>query len=86
MELDSYLIKEILRHVEQRADPVYGRTPINRPVVNGYSDEQVLYHLRMCEDAGFITLADIESGLFPTDLRYLGHIELERLREIYDPD
>lgn len=86
MELDHYLIKEILRYVEQNSDAT-GKVALNHPEVNGYSDEQVKYHLRMCTDAGFISVANMASGVFATDLRYQGHLELERLRDLLDdPD
>ena len=69
------LIRSILEYVEcQEPDRL-----ITHPEVNGYTPQQVKYHVGLCEEAGFIACSD-GSGLIQR-LTWHGHEELCRFRK-----
>jgi DNA-binding transcriptional ArsR family regulator len=67
MKRDMDLIREILRTVEACEDS-YG---INSPAIEGYSEAQVAYHLKLLIDGGLIEAKDVD-GEFQQDDEYIG--------------
>jgi len=67
MKRDMDLIREILRAVEACEDS-YG---INSPPIEGYSEAQIAYHLRLLIDGGLIEVKDVAGGFQQGD-EYIG--------------
>jgi len=67
MKRDMDLIREILRAVEA-SEESYG---INSPVIEGYSEAQIAYHLRLLVDGGLIEVKDVAGG-FQQEDEYIG--------------
>ncbi len=61
------LIREILRAVEACEDS-YG---INSPPIEGYSEAQIAYHVKLLIDGGLIEAKDVSSG-FQQEEEYIG--------------
>ena len=72
MKRNMVLILALLEHLETHAT---GR-PMAIPSVEGYAPDLVAYHVRLCEEAGYIA----REGMFPVDLTWQGHEALDRLR------
>ena len=72
MKRDMALILALLEHLETYAT---GR-PMAIPSVEGYAPDLVSYHVRLCEEAGYIT----RQGMLPVDLTWQGHEALDHLR------
>ena len=77
MEMHDNLIKAILKYVEKN-----GKRDIfiDMPEVHNFTEDQVSYHLDLCEQAGFITAERTMGGIYPGVLTYRGQMELRRLR------
>ena len=79
MKRDWVLIHRILKYVEENGD---GEDPISLRVLYDYHVKEIKYHLTLCVEAGFITLADptrephIENVL---RLTWDGHNKLDEL-------
>jgi hypothetical protein len=67
MKRDMDLIREILRTVEACED-TYG---INSPIIEGHSENQIAYHLRLLVDGGLIEAKDVAGG-FQQEDEYIG--------------
>ena len=83
MRRDCKLILKILRYVRDNAD---GSSPLEPPDCKAYSPEIVAYHVRLCEQAGFVTMSErgdlLESpppGIL--ELTWLGQEKLDRHSE-----
>ncbi len=80
MKRDWTLIKLLLRHVERHVtSETLSHVGIPYPeVLNGFDDEQIAYHITLCEEAGFIVLN--ESIRHIRRLTWEGHNKLDDLR------
>lgn len=67
MKRDMDLIREILREVEA-CENSYG---INSPTIEGYSDSQIAYHLKLLLDGGLIEAKNV-AGEFQQEDEYIG--------------
>ncbi|SPD76372.1 conserved hypothetical protein [uncultured Desulfobacterium sp.] len=67
MKRNMDLIREILRAVEA-CEASYG---INSPIIEGYSESQIAYHLRLLVDSGLIEVKDVAGG-FQQEDEYIG--------------
>ncbi len=67
MKRDMDLIREILRAVEASEDS-YG---IDSPTIEGYSEAQIAYHLRLLVDGGLIEVKEVAGG-FQQEDEYIG--------------
>ena len=77
MQMNDALVKAILKYVEQNGRP--GRF-LDVPEFPHYTEEQVIYHLDLCHQAGFITGQGTMGGFLPQVLTYNGQMELKQLR------
>ena len=75
MKRDMELIKQVLKYVERNAPGTRGF--VIQPELPSFTDEQIEYHITLCNQAGLITLNN--AGMM-TALTWEGHNELERLR------
>ena len=73
------LIRCILGHVEENGNGA----PITMPDLESYSREQSDYHVKLCAEAGLITMPSIEriSPRPMFSLTWAGHNTLETLRQ-----
>ena len=78
MELDTKLIKAILKYVEKNDDGT-GR-PMAVPELPGYSSTEVTYHVNLCSQAGYVTTQETSAEPYLRSLTWQGHQELARLR------
>ena len=85
MKRDWTLIKLLLRHVERHVTPENLRhLGIPYPdALNGFGDEQIAYHITLCEEAGFIILN--ESIQHIRRLTWAGHDKLDDLSKMVTP-
>jgi hypothetical protein len=67
MKRDMDLIREILRAVEACEDS-HG---INSPIIEGYNEAQIAYHLRLLVDGGLIEVGSV-AGEFQQEDEYIG--------------
>ena len=58
MKRDMNLVREILVWAENQKD---GRVT-NNPVIKGYSDEEIAYHVYIMDEAGLVKAHDMTSG------------------------
>ncbi len=82
MRREYKLIRAILEYVECHGNGSW----INAPELNGYSNTQIMYHIKLCMQAGFLEAME-DSGIGydgeiyrVKSLTWSGHNELERLR------
>ena len=78
MQRDMKLIKLILQHVRRECKGD-GRM-LGLPDLPNYEEAQVVYHIDLCEQAGYITAQRTESVIFPITLTWSGHEELATCR------
>lgn len=86
MRRSMNLIKKLLTHVECHATE--NGTPIPVPEIEGYSEIDVHYHVRLCVEAGFLKATPLaqspegmglrHSGIM--GLTWAGHDKLDSLR------
>ena len=67
------LIRTILSYVECHGNEEGGLAP---PEVSGFTPVQVQYHIKLCEQAGYI---ETQSG-YPRSLTWSGHDALDAMR------
>lgn len=76
------LIHKLLEYVERRHDD----DPVPLPEIDGYSEEQVHYHVGLCVEAGYLVAGPVtdtsEGRRFATleRLTWAGHEELDKKR------
>ena len=82
MQRQMKLIREMLQYTESNAAGL----PICAPELEGYSVEEIHYHIGLCGQAGYIETSNNTFAGMPTprykliNLTWKGHEELERLR------
>ena len=80
MRRDMELIHKILGWAEVNATG--GAQPIGP--INGYTDQQVQYHIQLCGEAGYLRVQDMSSlagsEFYIIQLTWRGHEELARAR------
>ncbi len=81
MERQWNLIKAILAHAECMGNGDW----MHPPAINGYTPDQVMYHVSLCGQAEFLEVKSIAAFGNPTrllmkSLTWKSHTELERLR------
>lgn len=80
MKREMELIRLILNYVE--AEGRYNKVPpIKVPDIPPYTREQVVYHLCLCEQAGYIMTKNVGGVHLPQALTWEGHEALDRLRK-----
>ena len=67
------LIRTVLEYVECHGNSEF----LAPPEVDGYTPEQVLYHVELCAQAGYI---EAQSGQHPRALTWQGHEALDKMR------
>ena len=83
MKRDLDLIRSILLAMEVHEHGYYDRTP----VIDGYTDEQVGYHVYLMEQAGLITATAITAAqlrspsAIPRSLTAFGHDFLDSMKD-----
>ena len=75
MQMDDVLIKQLLKYCEQNAPGPRGF--LFHPDIDGYSTEQIEYHVRLCSQAGFVL---VNNTGHMVELTYQGQLELRKLR------
>ena len=76
---DWKLIELILGYTEDNATPEKDEG-VPYPKLNGFSDWQIFDHVTLCQEAGFLIVADEEKWLIDR-LTWLGHQKLDELRK-----
>ena len=82
MKRYTCLIKKLLEFTEQKVSS----EDTLPPEVNGYTTEQVHYHVGLCYEAGYMNVRSISGADSPykqyviTSLTWEGHEALDRLR------
>ena len=69
-------IRLILEYVEENSTGI--GTVLKRPTIDGYSPEQVSYHMVLCHEAGCVHYAPDTKAL--STLTWKGHEALKRFR------
>lgn len=77
MKMHNALIKQLLKYCEKNAPGPRGF--LFHPDIDGFSTEQVEYHVRLCSQAGFLLLNQTGHMI---ELTYDGQIELRRLQNV----
>lgn len=77
MKRDMDLLRSLLLKVEEQ--PPFG--PFSTPEVPGYSEDELYYHAKLAEDAGFIEADFMMEGFVVRRLTYAGHEFLDAARE-----
>lgn len=78
MRLDATLIKEILLKIEDK--PIDSFVDLSFFEMEGYSQDQIRYHLEKLIQAGYVKGQRNHQGLFIEDLTWEGHHFLATLR------
>ena len=76
--MDNNLIREILEFVAKN------RLPGGRHMalcLEGYTDDDIQYHARLCDEAGLFTRLKGPSIIYPSELTLAGQRKLRELRE-----
>ena len=73
MKLDEDLIKQLLKYCEKHSPGSRGF--LFHPDIDGYSAEQVEYHVRLCSQAGFVL---VNHTGHMTELTWQGQMELRQ--------
>ena len=76
MKRHMRLIRKILEHLEARES--LGPAPV--PMVPGFSDEEVSYHVALCHQAGYVSTCAGSPVLKLSHLTMAGHDALDELR------
>lgn len=83
MKRDFDLIRKLLFFFEKKEDSGV----IEKPEVDGYSEQEISYHCRLLHDAGFLRCEPIKSstsdrviGVLPFELTWAGHEFLDQIR------
>ena len=76
MKRDKKLLFEILKYVEETSPGLLGI--LSRPDIPGYTNEQVSYHVVLCQEAGYVHFAEGTRAM--TSLTWAGHEALEVYR------
>ena len=73
------LIRMILEHISKSPD--FGNIP--PPEIEGYSREEVAYHVRLCSDAGYVVLRKGTHEINPHIIRmtWCGHKALDHMMD-----
>ena len=79
MKRNMYLIKLILKYVEHK-DENNGRH-LPTPEFPDYTDQQVSYHVELCNQAGYVEVLPTGGGAFLRSLTWSGHNALDELRK-----
>ena len=76
MHRSMTLIRLILEHMSELDE--FGRMP--PPKINGYTKNEIAYHVRLCSDAGYLILQKETKEDMPTIIRmtWCGHKALEK--------
>lgn len=77
MKRNMPLIKAILKYVE--SEGTYPLTPLDDPTFEGFTDEQVGYHIALLEESGLVNVRKSANGARLTDLTWQGHDLLDKL-------
>jgi len=77
MKRDMDLLRSLLLKVEEQ--PPFG--PFTTPEVPGHSEDELYYHAKLAEDAGFVEADFMMDGFIVTRLTYAGHEFLDAARE-----
>ena len=75
MQRDISLVKKILKYVEDKTPST--RICIANPEFQGFTDEQVDYHVTLCAKSGYI---ELNNARMIVDLTWAGHDLLAELR------
>lgn len=78
MELNEALMLLILRYAEEHAD---GSRSLHEPSLNGYTRQQVRYHIEMCHQAGYLTVRRDGKRRKIVALTWNGHQHLKQNRD-----
>lgn len=86
MRRSDKLIQLILEHVEKHGRP---GTPLDQPTFQDYTENEVGYHVMLCEQAGFLDAVEFSSMGNPyrfqiMHLNWEGHEALKRIRQATD--
>ena len=76
MKRDMGLVKKILKYVEDNIPS--NRTFIAHPEFQGFTEEQVDYHVNLCAKSGYI---EVNNARMIVDLTWAGHDLLAQLRQ-----
>ncbi|MCY4224223.1 MAG: DUF2513 domain-containing protein [Bacteroidetes bacterium] len=82
MKLVRHLLVLILNYVEDHQD----RGPYDVPTIDGFTDDQIQYHIRMCEEAGWLLPGEKMNGngmskyIRIGELTWNGHQHLARYK------
>ena len=81
MKLEGALIEAILAHAECKGNGEW----LHPPEINGYTPAQVMYHVNLCDQAGFLEVMSTQTfghlgRVMMKSLTWKGHTELKRLR------
>lgn len=81
MKRDWNLIFDILTYAEEHANANSNHASI--PEFENFTREQVLEHVLLCEEAGYLETVRFDSplGLVIFRLKWFGHQTLERMRK-----
>ena len=76
MHRNMTLIRLILEHMKELDE--FGLMP--RPKINGYTKNEIAYHVRLCSDAGYLILQKGTKEVTPIIIRmtWCGHKALEK--------
>lgn len=85
MELNRELIRELLIYIEENSD---GRTPIRTIALDGYTENEIDYHLELLLDEEYIIGKKIKimnkgDVVIPVRLTMKGHSYIENIRDKY---
>lgn len=75
--VDSYLIKKILKFVDNNRRPDGQKMTL---CIEGYGHDDVQYHARLCVDAGWFRRLQGPVEVYPIELTYSGHQKLQQLQ------
>jgi len=83
MKRDFDLIRKLLIFFEEKP----GSEPVRKPEIAGYNDIEIMYHLLLLNDAGFLRCEPIKSTssdrvikVIPFELTWDGHEFLDKIR------
>ena len=83
MKRDLDLVRSILLAIENDEEAT-GRSLVNLRIDDGYSQEQVSYHVKLLHEAGLIEAIDFSGGIYlrwePQSLTWYGHEFLDSAR------
>ena len=84
MKRDLDLVRKLLVYFEDKAGP----EPVKQPLIDGYSDQEIQYHLVLLFDAGFLrceptrsTTSDRVIMVLPFELTWAGQEFLAKIRD-----